>query len=99
VVRRLIAREMNRGVLSTLVELLSVPTGNAPSAAPMLELATVMSVHGVEKEITELKTVLEHRRNRALTPYHHKAWCHILTEYCLLKKKKIFYTPQPSVWL
>jgi hypothetical protein len=86
VVRRLIPGEMNRDTSSTLVEPLSVPTGNALSVALTLELATIMSVLDVGKRIMEPKTVLEHRRNRALTPYHHEVWCCMLTEHCLLEK-------------
>jgi hypothetical protein len=68
------------------VEPLSVPTGNALTVAPILELATITSVPDVEKRITEPKTVLEHRRNRALTPYHHEVWHRMLTEHRLLEK-------------
>jgi hypothetical protein len=87
VARKLIAGETNRDALSTLVEPSSVQIGNTSSAAPTLELpATATSVQGVEKRTMEPKTVLEHRRNRVLTPYHHEAWHHMLTKHCLLEK-------------
>jgi hypothetical protein len=40
----------------------------------------------VEKTITELRTALELRKNKALTPYHHEAWRRLLTEHQLLDK-------------
>ena len=86
VVKRLIAREMNRDVSSTLVVPLSALTGNAFLVAPTLELITIMGVPDVEKRTMKLKTVLKHRRNRVLTPYHHEAWHCMLTEYHLLRK-------------
>jgi len=86
VVKRPIARGMNRDASSTQVEPLSVPTGNAHSVAPVLGLATVTNAQGVERTITELKIALEHRRNRALTPYHHETWHRLLTKFQLLEK-------------
>jgi hypothetical protein len=86
VAKRPIAGGTNRDASSTQVEMLSVPTGNARSVAPVRGLGTVTNAQGVERTITELKIALEHRRNRALTPYHHETWHRLLTKHQLLEK-------------
>jgi hypothetical protein len=86
VAKRHFVEETNKGDSSTWVEPPSVPTGNVPSAVPTLEPATVTNVWAVERGIMEPRTALEHRRNRALMPYHHNAWHHMLTMHNLLKK-------------
>jgi hypothetical protein len=84
--KRPVVRETARAASSTQVESSYAPTGNALPAVPAQALATITSAPVAERTITELRNALEHRKSKALTPYHHKKWHLLLSRHNLLDK-------------
>jgi len=64
----------------------SVQTGNKLPVAPVPATTTVTYAPVALHQVTELKTVLEQRKCRALTPYHYEVWQDLLDEAGLLSK-------------
>lgn len=64
----------------------SVLTGTADMDAQCLDTTNVTSAQGAETRIMGLRSVLERRKSRALTPYNAGAWDKILNE-CSLSAK------------
>ena len=74
----------------------SVQTGNKLPVAPVPATTTVTYAPVALHQVTELKTVLEQRKCRALTPYHYEVWQDLLDEAGLLSK----YPKLPqSIWI
>jgi hypothetical protein len=80
------ANEMSRGIWSTLTESSFAPTGNALLDAPAATQTITTNVPDAEKKIMELKSVLELRKSRALTPYNPDQWHRLLAKFKLLEK-------------
>ena len=81
-----IVKETTRAASSTQVESSYALIGNALPVVSAQVQVTITSAPVVERTITELKNALEHRQNKALTPYHSEKWHLLLLKHNLLGK-------------
>ena len=76
----------SKGGLLLPLEPSCVTIGTLVEVAPPLFMDNVTNAPVVERGITGLKIVLEHRRKNPLTPYKFKAWDRLLRQHNLLTK-------------
>ncbi|ETW78729.1 hypothetical protein HETIRDRAFT_453326 [Heterobasidion irregulare TC 32-1] len=92
----LVPNETPRAILSTPMGSKSTSTGNVPVVAKPPPIPTSTSAQGAVDMITVCMRAVLHRRSSPLTPYHSKAWLHLLRSASLLSKYPLI--PHSFLW-